>query len=258
MHRLGGQLRVESKVNEGSRFSFLIPLSLSGDGDALVLSSPGSSRKSLSSLESNRSRKASFASLDSAASEIDSLVEALSSSHMVSSSPQGSSHMRTRSPSPAPPSLPMSAMKPGVFGVSDSSVPLRPVKLDGFDVVDTPISTPGETDIYAFPSALPTPTEIYPPTSSLAITSGDDLHQLRVLIVEVGSHTSQVPRSCSTASRITTLIGRYWRSGYVLTVILWSTQRTGKKGWIGSPQTGLSMPSLWTYSKSSSFLYGVL
>lgn len=182
-NRLGGQLRVESKVGEGSRFSFLIPLALSVDGEGLVMSSPAGSSNN-SSLKSLRSRKTS---LDSGG-DIDSLVEALSSNHMVSASPHGSYHKRTRSSSPVEGPLPTN--QPGVFGIADSSMPLRPVKVDGF-TVDTPAATPArEGNSYGFPTleASPEQADELPPTPSIIIPEtpfSDDPSKLRVLIVEV-------------------------------------------------------------------------
>ncbi|KAF7314265.1 ATP-binding cassette transporter [Mycena kentingensis (nom. inval.)] len=135
VEQLGGQLRVESKVGEGSQFSFLIPLALATVGEELVSSSRTSSNNSAKSLQV-RSRRTSLAS----SGELDSLVEAISSSHMISPSPTGSggnSHKRTRSSSPEPTThqLPTpSHLPPGIFGVSDSNTPLRPVKVDAFTI----------------------------------------------------------------------------------------------------------------------------
>ncbi|KAG7088619.1 hypothetical protein E1B28_012592 [Marasmius oreades] len=117
VEQLGGQLRVESKVDEGSRFSFLIPLSLNVEGHK----SGSSTSASGSSLASSfRSRAVSNVSAER---EIEFLVEALSSSHL-SPSP---------SPSPAPLTVgasPKTSLA-GTFGVTDSSVPVRPVKVTG-------------------------------------------------------------------------------------------------------------------------------
>ncbi|KAF9267585.1 hypothetical protein L218DRAFT_1074312 [Marasmius fiardii PR-910] len=123
VEQLGGQLRVESKVGEGSRFSFLIPLSLTVEGDK----SESSTSASGSSLSSLRSRAVSNVSAEC---KIESLVEALSSSHMhtkaVPSLPlpaPGSLEINTK--------LPPTASPAGVFSVTDSHVPVRPVKVDG-------------------------------------------------------------------------------------------------------------------------------
>ncbi|KAJ7163265.1 hypothetical protein C8R46DRAFT_1177450 [Mycena filopes] len=184
VEQLGGQLRVESKVGEGSRFSFLIPLALSADGDELVMSSPGTSSNN-SSLRRSRRR-----SIDSGGA-IDSLVEALASSHMISPSPQGSHHKRTRSSSPeAPPTI-----MPGLFGVSDSSVPIRPIRVDSF-AVDAPVTPPpGDDESRRLssppPGALPSVGESTPSTPTSSASAGpsspprlEDSSKLRVLIVE--------------------------------------------------------------------------
>ncbi|KAJ7043873.1 phytochrome-like protein [Mycena alexandri] len=178
VEQLGGQLRVESKLGEGSRFSFLIPLALSADGDELVMSSPAASSNN-SSLRRSRT-----GSMDSGG-QIDSLVEAIAASHMISPSPQGSQHRRTRSSSPEPQPLTMN----GVFGVSDSSIPLRPIKVDGYGV-DAPVTPPsGDESRKSSPPALeasPSLGQITPPTPGLGSPPRplDDASKLRVLIVE--------------------------------------------------------------------------
>ena len=71
VEQLGGQLRVDSKVDEGSRFSFLIPFGTELDGN----SSPSSQR---SRTRSNSSR----------GNEIESLVSALQAHPMTGSPTQ--------------------------------------------------------------------------------------------------------------------------------------------------------------------------
>ncbi|KAJ7718110.1 hypothetical protein DFH07DRAFT_860520 [Mycena maculata] len=181
VEQLGGQLRVESKVDEGSRFSFLIPLVLSEDGDGLVIRSPVPSSHTSSLKSLTRSRKSSLES----GVEIDSLVEALSASHMVVPSPHESIHSRTRTRSSSPNAIPVGSAKTGVFGVSDSSVPLRPVKVDGFSV--DPLATPSgvERENYTFPPLLEKSPDVPPsPSATPQTLFSDDLSKLRVLIVE--------------------------------------------------------------------------
>ncbi|KAJ7366589.1 hypothetical protein DFH08DRAFT_678657 [Mycena albidolilacea] len=189
VEQLGGQLRVESKVDEGSRFSFLIPLALSEDGEELIMTSPaGSSKNSTSSMKSLqvRSRKQS---LESSTGDIDSLVEALSSNHMSGPSPPGSYHRRTRSSSPN--ELPRGqSVIPGVFGVSDSSTPLRPVKIEGFGL-DTPAIPPNGEDLKKSPFGIeesPDISELLPLPPTPAVECPPELNtdssKLRVLIVE--------------------------------------------------------------------------
>ncbi|KAF8208613.1 hypothetical protein K438DRAFT_1961208 [Mycena galopus ATCC 62051] len=99
-----------------------------------------------SSLKSLRIRSRNH-SLDSSTGEIDSLVETISSSHMVGPSPPGSLREHRRQSS-SPSGLP--TVLPGVFGVSDSSTPLRPVKVDGYSL-DTPAMPPGGEDFKTSP-----------------------------------------------------------------------------------------------------------
>ncbi|KAF9485880.1 phytochrome-like protein [Pholiota conissans] len=109
VEQLGGQLRVESTVGEGSSFSFLIPLTLSIERN---LSRHG--RSSRSSGSSTSLRSGSIGEKD-----IDSLVEALSSSHMKLEGPLTVN--KSRRPSA------------GVFEVAGSQVPVRPVKIHSLD-----------------------------------------------------------------------------------------------------------------------------
>ena len=77
VEQLGGQLRVDSKVNEGSRFSFLIPLALPLEVDIksalLSFGRPDNSPSESIRIPTRRS---------SQSSEIDGLVEALTFNHM--------------------------------------------------------------------------------------------------------------------------------------------------------------------------------
>ncbi|ESK91233.1 phytochrome-like protein [Moniliophthora roreri MCA 2997] len=131
VEQLGGQLRVESKVGEGSRFSFLIPLSLDVDGAERSGSSASGSSLS-SSLRSARSF-----SCKSGEREIDSLVEALSSNYMKSNpaSIAGSSSSSSPGAIEAPPQIPPSTSQgtQGTFSVTDSGVPVRPVRISDMD-----------------------------------------------------------------------------------------------------------------------------
>lgn len=106
VEQLGGQLRVESKVNEGSRFSFLIPFAVAGEIDSTSCST--------SSHAGVCSRKSS------SGSDIDGLVEALASDHMSS---------RNRSLISIP-SQPSNADKAGSLEIPDSNTPLHAVKID--------------------------------------------------------------------------------------------------------------------------------
>ncbi|KAJ7202822.1 hypothetical protein GGX14DRAFT_523685 [Mycena pura] len=172
VEQLDGQLRVESKVDEGSRFSFLIPLALSKGGEELVMSG-SSNNSSIKSLQM-RSRKTSRSS-----GGIDNLVEALSSNHMMSASPPGSVNLRGRTRSSSPELVP-TASKPGVFEVADSSTPLRPIKVDDFAV--NTAASPANGDGHSGSSASDETTQRSLPPKSAG--TGEKTSKLRVLIVE--------------------------------------------------------------------------
>lgn len=75
MEQLGGQLRVDSNVGIGSRFSFLIPFSTEIDGSTSSISDSQSQSTSLSRTGSQGNRE----------DEIDNLVQALSQTQLVGS-----------------------------------------------------------------------------------------------------------------------------------------------------------------------------
>jgi len=106
VEQLGGQLRVESKVGEGSRFSFLIPFTVAGEVGSRSCST--SSRVGLGSRGS------------SSGSDIDNLVVALASDHM--SSPNHSLNNISSQVSHAD--------KAGSLEIPDSNTPLHAVKVD--------------------------------------------------------------------------------------------------------------------------------
>ncbi|KAF4605638.1 Light-sensor Protein kinase [Pleurotus pulmonarius] len=141
VEQLGGQLRVDSKVDEGSRFSFLMPSTFAGDGQAT--SSSGSSRSSLQSAcpgSRNRSRS-------SKGSELERIVEAMSTHHM-----------NTQSLSPR-------------ISAPDPSIP-RPVKIDD-----------GQVDVIALPTERLL-TAALPIASKEQFSPFQSPEQLRILIVE--------------------------------------------------------------------------
>ncbi|CAA7261458.1 unnamed protein product [Cyclocybe aegerita] len=177
VEQLGGQLRVDSKLGEGSRFSFLIPLALSAGAASPLTGSSLSSQSSRSSPRI-RSRPASFFSA-SGGKDVDSLVSALSSSHM--SSPSRSEDIK---PKEATRAKSRQLSSSGVFPVADSHIPVRPVKIDYFDQ-DIPFEDRKPTfpdpkiEIANVPrSFLPaTPRRAFPEEES-------DSSILRVLVVE--------------------------------------------------------------------------
>lgn len=131
VEQLGGQLRVDSRVEQGSRFSFLIPLSFhTGAANPLSSSSQASSPDSLRI----RSRPPSINS----SNEIDSLVEAISSNHMgpKSSSPKSSPSLKDQRNIDGSPNIPSTKRSEGTFEVVGSQVPVRPIKMD--ENINTP------------------------------------------------------------------------------------------------------------------------
>jgi len=156
VEQLGGQLRVESKVNEGSRFSFLIPFALAGETDSRSCST--SSRIGLGSRKSG------------SGSDIDDFVEALASDHM--SSPNRSLNNI--------PSQISHADIAGSFEIPDSNTPLHAVK------VDPVIAALGHPHREASTTAVAErhPQVVSTPSRRSRNTS-DKPVQLRVLVVEV-------------------------------------------------------------------------
>lgn len=131
VEQLGGQLRVDSRVEQGSRFSFLIPLSFhTGAANPLSSSSQASSSDSLRI----RSRPPSINS----SNEIDSLVEAISSNHMgpKSLSPKSSPSLEDQRNIDGFPNIPSTKRSEGTFEVVGSQVPVRPIKMD--ENINTP------------------------------------------------------------------------------------------------------------------------
>ncbi|TFY72877.1 hypothetical protein EVG20_g157 [Dentipellis fragilis] len=157
VEQLGGQLRVDSKVDEGSRFSFLIPFSL-WDGSDRGLFSPSPA----SSLVSSRDRAGSRGSGSSR--EVDDLVHAISTTLGA----PGPAIRRSASPEEVPGSFPMTGM----------GTVLRPVKVDGYGL---------DAGVSARPKVM------QPSDSAATVTSArtsqepsgtDEPPKLRVLIVE--------------------------------------------------------------------------
>ena len=174
VEQLGGQLRVDSALGKGSRFSFLLPLTTERSSSGrLTLSTSNSSHSSLS-----RSGVPSRAeSKNSRTSEIDNLVEALASSHM-NAQPRSSS-------GPSPPRLrsrdsPIRKPDNGRVELPGCANPLKPVKIDEFNL-DPPVKSS--------PPALLSPrTRASPnkrPGGSRSHGDSYRLPKLRILIVEV-------------------------------------------------------------------------
>jgi hypothetical protein len=198
VEQLGGQLRVDSKVGEGSRFSFLIPFSLSESPSSQYSASQhAASRHSISppmSLISRQGSQGSSArgsaksvgmrSANSVPSEVDSFVEALAGSHLTGSPHDG--------PGPAGPGS-RPGFTPGItegsrgyFEVSGSNTPVRAVKRDETEIDDsvTRGHTRGPPRVRG---VQPSSSLAQPPMSPAALKREKQKAKtkLRVLIVEV-------------------------------------------------------------------------
>ncbi|ELU37660.1 phytochrome-like protein [Rhizoctonia solani AG-1 IA] len=208
VEQLGGQLRVDSKQGQGSRFSFLIPFALPDGSSSEQSFSPQSGnnveRSRRSSMGSAYASAAS-ASVRSANSRIESLVEALSAppGHMSSPSSRGiraSPPGMQRQPSTQNPPMARVSTRPvnppaGVFPVEGSKWPIRGVKMDEFDM-DKP-SVAGESQAPVLEQAanrVQKQLEDHPVQvgagkrggKKAAGSSGESIIKLRILVVEVG------------------------------------------------------------------------
>ncbi|KAK0201594.1 hypothetical protein DFS33DRAFT_1348574 [Desarmillaria ectypa] len=172
VEQLGGQLRVDSRVEQGSRFSFLIPLSFyTGKANPLSSSSRASSSDSLRI----RSRPPSINS----GNEIDSLVEAISSNHMgpKSSSQKSSPSLEDERKIDGFSNIPSRKQSEGTFEVVGSQVPVRPIKMD--ENINTPSAN-------LRPGTVARSTHGSRPLASAELGSSQKRapSQMRVLIVE--------------------------------------------------------------------------
>lgn len=164
-------------MDEGSSFSFLIPLALTVEDQSRQRSiSPHESDNSRSSLKSvMRARSISSLSGD----QIENLVEALSSNHMSGSSIESSprtSHTSLEDVTTS--STLVHHTAPGTFDVAGSQVPVRPVKIDNFSL-DLSM-----TKQLPSPKIPIQPSTVEPPPSAPKNASPGPA-KLRVLIVEV-------------------------------------------------------------------------
>ncbi|KAL5524537.1 hypothetical protein ACEPAF_9677 [Sanghuangporus sanghuang] len=170
VEQLGGQLRVDSKPNEGSRFSFLIPFELPSSDNTSSISPTHSTGST--SVQSLRSRKSSDSS------EIDGMIEALQSDHMKRPRAKKEPRERRRQAIMSAPE------KEGTFPVTDSRFPIKGLKVDDFDV-DKSV----ESSQFKTMAPTPVPARLSPPFAnrcpSRASSSQSSLSdKLRVLVVE--------------------------------------------------------------------------
>ncbi|KAJ4482039.1 hypothetical protein J3R30DRAFT_3699364 [Lentinula aciculospora] len=115
--QLGGQLRVQSKVGEGSQFSFLLPLSLTHPWESSD-STPSTDSRSNSSLGSLNARSTN---------EIDSIVEALTTTHVTVDTAHQLSPIRSID------ERRLRRATIGIFPVSDSQHLVHPIKVPSLD-----------------------------------------------------------------------------------------------------------------------------
>lgn len=174
VEQLGGQLRVNSKVDEGSSFSFLIPLALTVEDEPFVQRS-GSSQESGNSTSLRPAIHAQSIS-NLSGDQIESLVEALASNHMSSGSVESSPRSSyTSLEDVTTSSTPVNRIPFGTFGVTGSQVSVRPVKIDNFGL---DLSTQRRHSSSGRNSALE-------PTRRTPKYASPESAKLRVLIVEV-------------------------------------------------------------------------
>lgn len=197
VEQLGGQLRVDSKLDQGSKFSFLIPFSLNKEDSASSASRSGSSVSS--SRPSNR-----LSSDESASHKIEDLFDAISSDHMQTPgtpSRQVPARVARRSRRSK-----NSVGEAGEFQVEGSKYPIRSIKMDESKLDKKRTATKGISSaatafvaqakapnpnfaLNAPPSKAAPPTEDnVPGPSSLGISSvplPSDPAVMRILVVEV-------------------------------------------------------------------------
>lgn len=134
---IGGQLRVDSTVGEGSRFTYFLPFRSSSASEAAERNDGESKLQRSNSMESGGSGNSSVRS------EINSLVEAISAPHLEESkgsasrrsfdnmrSAKGAMNPSSRSQISSAKMEQRSSSNDGGIAVTDSVVPLRSVKVD--------------------------------------------------------------------------------------------------------------------------------
>ncbi|KAM0747420.1 hypothetical protein T439DRAFT_329151 [Meredithblackwellia eburnea MCA 4105] len=158
---LEGQLRVESKEGEGSKFTLVLPFRLPSLNNTVNPGSTGGAGAEGSGTASSRTLSASGSTAltrtrsqgsggsvrskgSSTRSDIDSLINAMSSSHMdpgrhksPTASVSSGGSIRHRKLRPVPQKKELAGSAPvdpqGEVTIEDSAVPLRPVKIEGLE-----------------------------------------------------------------------------------------------------------------------------
>ena len=193
VEQLGGQLRVDSQVNAGSRFSFLIPLVLASDNSEVTQFSKCSTGSQ------PRSRTASEYS-SSCTSEIDGPI---ATSHM---SPRTLAQYDTSLPpiddvpSSRNGSVGTVTSSRGILEVQSPALSIRPVKVDYFDQeVTRAASPPSNRNRTSITEAAREPTaasnaSVRKPTAASGRprpreSKGSAVEKLRILVVEVSQQS---------------------------------------------------------------------
>ncbi|KAF9534532.1 hypothetical protein CPB83DRAFT_756080 [Crepidotus variabilis] len=128
--QLGGRLRMDSAINQGSTFSFLIPLSLPSEDPMMRASASAHFSSSRALNQSGGSRPQSLFAHSSGGNEMEQFVHALSTSNMSGPSQPASNAKIKEIETPhkvihRSPSI-------GVFELVGSQYPVHPVKIDEF------------------------------------------------------------------------------------------------------------------------------
>ncbi|KZS90438.1 hypothetical protein SISNIDRAFT_415403 [Sistotremastrum niveocremeum HHB9708] len=170
VEQLGGQLRVDSKLDKGSKFSFLIPFSLIKEDSASSASRSGSSVSS--SRPSNR-----LSSDESVSHKIDDLFDAISSDHMAT--PGTPARQVPRSSSRRSRKNNAAVGEHGEFHVEGSKYPVRSIKMDESKLDQKrSASAPPPVNPEISPPPVATSTSTTPPDTPA------DTEDMRILIVE--------------------------------------------------------------------------
>ena len=161
VEQLGGQLRVDSKPTEGSRFSILIPLTIYDESVPRLQSLKPTDALGLGALRTSRNRTSS---------EIEDIVEALGTNPLGPVPSTG----RGKSLSPNSSKQSISSPKDGKFDIPDSAYPLKRIKVDSFDIE----SSLSNSRVHPNPSA-----NLIMSSNSRTVPTRKS--SLRILIVEV-------------------------------------------------------------------------
>ncbi|CAD6913701.1 unnamed protein product [Tilletia controversa] len=186
---LGGQLRVQSTVGEGSRFAYIIPFCMqpAQPTNSNSPSVPGGAQQ----MRRSGSRSSAGSGSSAGRSEIDSLVEALNAPHLgqesaparqAMESPVSTEVIPTTGARTRPPmqkqvishDFGMERPGSGSIPITGSSIPLRPVRIDSHDLDAAPLSP----DYFHHESTSPTGIMDGSADSS-AVASGSRRNSLR-------------------------------------------------------------------------------